>query len=191
MITKMRFLLVLLLVSGSAVAGPILTSHVDVSVGLPVWSYTVFNDEPADSPNFVTTFNLAVNAPIVVTGTPTGWDFLTDGSSFVFWFNADPSFPYPNDIAPAGSLGGFAVTSDAAGSSELLRYDLSAWDHTLDQPGPTVSGTVLAPSTSAPTSTPEPGTLWLLSAGGCLMLLGRSFGLRLSALNRAAGIHHR
>ena len=167
-----------------------LIADVTVAAGPPVWSYTLFNNELADSPNFISSFSLAVNAPITVTGTPTGWDFSTDNSTFVFWFNADPVLPYPNDVAPGASLGDFSLSSTAT-SSELLSYGLTGWDHTLDEPGPTVSGSVLAPSDSAPTSTPEPGTLWLLVTGGCLVLLCRLFGLRLSALNRSAGIHHR
>ena len=141
-----------------------LIADVTVAAGPPIWSYTLFNNEPADSPNFISSFSLAVNAPITVIGTPAGWDFSTDNSTFVFWFNADVSLPYPNDVAPGASLGGVSLSSTAT-SSELLSYGLSGWDHTLDEPGPTVSGTVLAPSVSGPLSTPEPSGVTLFGSG--------------------------
>lgn len=177
MINKTCLVLVVLLSGRILEAG--LISNVTVAAGPPIWSYTLVNSEPADSPNFISTFSLAVNAPVTVTGTPAGWDFSTDNASFVFWFNTDPALPYPNDIAPGTSLGGFSLTSTTT-SSDLLSYGLTGWDHTLDQPGPTVSGTVLSPSVSAPASSPEPGTSWLLMAGGSLALFCRLFRLRLS-----------
>jgi hypothetical protein len=138
-----------------------LISNVTVAAGPPIWSYTLVNAEPANSPNFISSFSLAVDAPITVTGTPAGWDFSTDNTTFVFWFNADPVLPYPNDVAPGTSLGGFSLTSTTM-SSDLLSYGLTGWDHSLDEPGPTTAGTVLAPSVSESVSTPEPVTFVLL-----------------------------
>src|SRR4051794_26696436 len=62
-----------------------LASHVETTTASGLWNYTLFNDEPLTSPNFVTGFQINVSAPVTVTGTPTGWDFDTDGSTFVLW----------------------------------------------------------------------------------------------------------
>lgn len=125
-----------------------LIANVAVTPGPPIWSYTLFNDEPSSSPEFITSFSLTVNAPITVTGTPAGWDVSTDGDTFVSWFNTDPALPYPHDIAPGASLSGFSISSTTA-SSQLLSYGLSAWDHTLDQLGPSAVSTISAPSVAA------------------------------------------
>lgn len=140
---------------------------VTVSPGPSTWSYTLFNNDPLSSPDFISSFSLSVNAPITVTGTPTGWDFSTDHATFIFWFNADPEFPYPNDVAPGSSLAGFALISSAT-SSQLLTYGLAGWDHSLDEPGPTVAGTVLAPSLIS--AVPEPKSLFLLIGGAFLLV---------------------
>jgi hypothetical protein len=137
-----------------------LIADVTATAGPSVWSYTLLNNESADSSFFISSFILTVNAPVTVVATPAGWDFSTDNATFVFWFDTDPVLPYPDDVAPSSSLGGFSVSSTAS-FSELLSYGLSGWDHTLDQPGPTTDGTVLAPSESAPTSIPEPNSLIL------------------------------
>src|SRR2546421_333723 len=68
------------------------------------WSYIIFNDEPAGSPNYIYDLQLTVNAPIEVTATPPGWAVDTDNISFVFWFNTDLALPYPHDIAPGSSV---------------------------------------------------------------------------------------
>jgi hypothetical protein len=154
---KMLGLLVLMLSARLLKAD--LIADVTVTAGPPVWSYTLINNELLDSPNFITSFSLTVDAPIIVTGTPTGWDFSTDDATYVFWYNTDPALPYPHDVAPGASLGGFSISSTAT-SSELLSYGLSGWDHSLDQPGPTVAGTVLSPSSSA--TVPEPNSVYLL-----------------------------
>lgn len=122
-----------------------LIADVMAAAGPPVWSYTLLNNEAANSPNFISSFSLAVNAPITVTSTPIGWDFNTDGDTFVFWFNTDAALPYPHDVAPGAFLSGFSLSSTTT-TSALLSFGLSGWDHTLDQPGPTTAGTVLSPS---------------------------------------------
>src|ERR1700722_10807444 len=132
-----------------------------------VWSYTLFNNEPANSPNFISSFSLAVNAPITIIDTPAGWDFSTDGATFVFWFNTDVALPYPNDVAPGMSLAGFSLISPGS-SSQLLSYGLSGWGHAADQPGPTTGGSVFAPSTSA---IPEPASAIMLCGGLVLALV--------------------
>src|SRR5579872_1208244 len=121
-----------------------LSAHVDVTIGTSTWDYMLVNDEPAGSPNFIAAFALAVDAPIVVTGTPVGWNFQTDNTSFVLWLNADSALPYPHDVAPGASLSGFEIQS-TSNSSQESPYGISSWDHTADMPGPATSGTVLAP----------------------------------------------
>jgi hypothetical protein len=149
--TKLIGLFLLALISiGQAIAAQDLAAHIDVSTGQYTWSYTLFNDELANSPNYISAFNLVVDADIVVTGTPSGWDYLTDNATFVRWFNTDDSLPYPNDIAPGGSLSGFTLQS-VGSVSALFDSSLSAWDHDLDAPGPTLRGTVLAPLRSSMT----------------------------------------
>jgi len=55
------------------------------------------------------------------------------------------------------------MLSSTTTSSQLLDFGLSGWDHTLDQPGPTATGTVLAPSITA--NVPEPNSVVLLLSG--------------------------
>jgi hypothetical protein len=124
--------------------GAELATRVEVAAGPPSWSYTLFNDEPAESPQFIKFFQLDVGAPFTVTGTPAGWGFDTDGSSYVLWFNTDEQLPYPNDVAPGASLGGFEIES-AAPDSVSSPFGLVAWDHDTDQAGLVTLGEVLAP----------------------------------------------
>src|ERR1035441_10862708 len=122
-------------------AGPILEAHGAVSTGPTVWTYTVFNDQAPGDPNYISSFVLEVAAPVFAITAPDGWISITDNISYVQWFNTDPTLPYPHDIAPGASLGGFSLSSTMA-FSEMLSYGLSGWDHTLDEPGPSVSGTI-------------------------------------------------
>src|SRR5262249_38069832 len=123
-------------------------AHVDVNVTPGgTWSYTIFNDEPANSAAFLAGFSLTIDAPVIVTGAPAGWDFSTDGISSVFWFNTDPALPYPHDVQPGSSLSGFSVSSPGA-ISEILDGEVVSWDHTLDAPGSISAGlAVLSPGT--------------------------------------------
>ena len=109
-------------VCGTVNASPLL-SHVDVSVGGGVWSYTVFNDQPSGDSSYISSFTLQIAAPISVITAPDGWTFGSDNASYVQWFNIDPSLPYPHDIAPGMSLSGFSVTSTAAFSAPLCFVD--------------------------------------------------------------------
>lgn len=154
---------------GNVLAGPILAGHVDTSTGSAVWMYNVFNDQSLGDSIFISSFTLEVASPVFGITSPDGWTFSTDNASFVQWFNTDPALPYPNDIAPGTSRGGFSVTSTAT-SSQLLSYGLSGWDHTADQPGPSVAGIVLAPSVV--TAIPEPSSASMLS-GALLWALVR------------------
>jgi hypothetical protein len=133
------------------------------------WSYTVFNTEPSNSVNFIYSFEVEVNAPVQVISSPLNWAFDSDNATYVYWYDTD-SAPYPDDIAPGASLGEFVLSSPGSGSA-LLGDTLDSWDHSLDQAGPSVDGTVLAPAPSLPPSqSPEPDTGLMLSV--CLLLLG-------------------
>ncbi len=142
----------------SSARGDTLLAHVDADTSVPgVWSYTVFDDEPSGSPNYVTSFNVLLDAAIVVTGTPQGWDVITDDLSYVFWYSADLALPYPDDIAPGNFLDGFSIASTAV-VSILSDGTVAAWDHIADAPGPSTDLSVLAPSAE----TPEPSSFSLL-----------------------------
>jgi PEP-CTERM motif len=171
---KTRLLWVALSIFGVAIAqaAPLFLSNVSVTAGPPVWSYTVVNDEPLGSPDYVYAFTLAVSAPVTVIGTPAGWDDQTDGASFVSWFNTDAALPYPHDIAPGNSLSGFQISSSAL-YSQSLSFTVSDWDHSLDQPGPTFSDITLAPSTVPPTPVPEPTTLLLFGTAAAGLIWRR------------------
>ena len=141
-----------------------LLSHVEAAQTGTDFVYTLFNDEVVGSSNYIALFQILVNAPITVTGTPNGWSFDTDGSTFVSWFNTDTELPYPNDIAPTSSLGGFQISS-TTDTSELQPYSVLSWDHTADSSGPSVTGGVIAPSASL-AAAPEPCTAALLLLSG-------------------------
>src|SRR5262249_28997305 len=125
------------LLFGMQQANAQLLAHAELNQSGSVFSYTVFNDEPAGSPNFLSTFHLTVNAPITVTGIPIGWDFATDNSTYVDWFNTDSTLPYPHDVAPGTSLGGFTVES-TVDTTDTLDYTVTTWDHTADSSGPVI-----------------------------------------------------
>ena len=162
---------IILCVSMQNAKAQTLASRVSGTVGPPSWSYTLSNDESANSANYITSFNLSVSAPVTVTSTPAGWDYQTDNLTYVYWFNTDPTLPYPNDIAPGASLGGFTIQS-AATLSTMHDFGLSGWDHSADAPGPTFQGLVLAPSVAA---TPAPSALVTVLIGAIpgVMLLRR------------------
>jgi hypothetical protein len=122
-----------------------LKAHVDVAVEPGIWTYTIFNNEPADSPQFVATFSIEVVAPFTVTGVPEGWEMETDNVSYVLWVAADQQLPYPHQIAPGGSLGGFQIQSSSSGS-ESTAYVVTAWNHVSDQAGLVSPDVVLSPS---------------------------------------------
>jgi len=151
-----------LILCGKVVQAQNLASHIDISVNSSIWTYTLINDEPVNSPNYINSFNLAVDAPITVINTPDGWDYQTDNSSYILWFNTDTELPYPHDVSPATSLGGFELGSPNAVSVAQV-VGLDAWDHFADAPGTTVTTTVLAPSSI--NAVPEPSSLAVLILG--------------------------
>jgi hypothetical protein len=153
--------LLFLILFSSTIAKADLITHVELNQTGPVFSYTVFNDEPLGSPNFVSIWHLDLNAPIAITNTPAGWDYFTDNATFVDWFSTDLALPYPHDIAPGSFLDGFVIES-AFATSELHFYTVGSWDHVNDSGGPGFQDLIFAPAIG-PTSSvvPEPSTMFL------------------------------
>lgn len=134
-----------------------LLAHIDGDSSVPgVWSYTVFNDEMPGSPQYIAQFFVLVGAPITVTGTADGWIVTTDYLSYVEWTSADATPPYPHDIAPGSSLGGFQISSPGALSTASIG-SAQAWDHALDVAGATSDALLV----DAPVTVPEPGPAFL------------------------------
>jgi hypothetical protein len=97
-------------------------THIEVTQAGSEFTYTVFNDEPATSSLYVNAFHLTIGgAPFSVTSTPEGWDYFTDNSTYIDWYNTELELPYPHDVAPDSSLGGFTILS-AVATSELLPF---------------------------------------------------------------------
>lgn len=129
------------------VAAPVtfLKARAAVAVGSGSWTYTLFNDEPAGSQQFIHTFALEVVSPVLVTGMPAGWQVLTDNNSYVLWYPGGEVLPNPLDIAPGASLGGFVIQS-AKGSSESVGYSIGAWNHETNEAGLTALSAILVPT---------------------------------------------
>ncbi len=167
------FASMILVLSASGSAKADLVARVEFSQLGSTFNYTVFNDEPAASPNHVSTYHLTVNAPVTVTSTPSGWDFTTDNATFVTWFNTDIEPPYPDDIPPQGSMT-FSIASSVT-TTALNRYTVASWDHAADGPGPEYRDFIASPSIQA---IPEPsGILFFVVA----IVIGRA------CLKRAGG----
>jgi hypothetical protein len=133
----------------AAVAAPIalLAAHAKVVVDLvaETWTYTVFNDEPANSPRYVNAISIDMAAPFTVTETPAGWAADTDGFSYVLWYATDTQLPYPHHIPPGSSLGGFQIQS-VRHASEARGLTITSWNHQTDQADLTTQGSILTPS---------------------------------------------
>lgn len=123
----------------------LLSAHVEVSAKPNKISYVLFNDEPHDSPQQINTFSLDVVAPVVVTGTPKGWEVETDNKSYVLWYSAGSQLPDRNNIAPGKSLGGFEIQYPSKGT-ESTGFSLTAWNHQTNDSGLGVLGSVLSPA---------------------------------------------
>lgn len=122
----------------------LLKAHVQVVVQPAVWTYTIVNDEPAASPQFLSGFSLSVAAPVSVTGTPPGWDVETDSSTFVFWFATDEAVPFPHHVRPGVSLSGFQIQS-ATSRSESTPYLVSSWRQDTNEAGLVAPDVILSP----------------------------------------------
>lgn len=179
MLTRTTFRFVLLFLLAAVASNGQLAVHVDVNQVGDSWTYTLTDDEPLGSPNYLTSFGLEVSAPVTVIGVPSGWDFITDNASYVYWFDTDASVPYPDDVAPGDTLSGFALQSTGATSS-LFSDNIAAWDHSADAPGPSYLGETFAPTIAAvATAVPEPN-VWIISIVGivtAILYFVRQFGI--------------
>lgn len=108
------------------------------------WNYTICNDEPESSQQFLAGFSLTIAAPVTVTGTPPGWIVETDNSTYVAWFAADEGLPYPNQVRPGSSLDGFQIQSSTT-LSESTPYLLSSWRQDTDTGGLVAPDVVVTP----------------------------------------------
>jgi len=109
------------------------------------FSYTVFNDEPANSSFQLNAFHLVVNAPFSVTSSPAGWSFVTDNFSYVDWFCSSGVAPYMGDIAPGTSMQGFSIHSQVS-TSASLSFVMSSWNPGTASSGPGYMDTIASPS---------------------------------------------
>ncbi len=143
MCSRERFVVAVLLIVAFEARTFALQVYVDAVQAESKFIYTVFNNQPLLSPNHISIFHLAIDAPITVAMTPVGWSFETDNSTYVDWFNSDAALPYPHDIAPQASLT-FAIETPVT-RAEILTYAVSTWDHVVDDAGPSFEDLVLAP----------------------------------------------
>jgi len=141
----------MLLLAGFATAD---TLSIGITASQPdrfTWAYTLADNGPLDSPEFIFGFLVPVGAAVEVVGTPPGWYAQTDGYSYVDWFSGD----YSADVAPGVLISGFILSAEAiSGLSESTAY---SWDHVGDEPGPVAYTAVQAPVTPIP----EPAALLL------------------------------
>lgn len=107
-----------------------------------VWSYKIWNDEPRDSLQLITTFQVRLATLSRVQKSPDGWSVMTDNRSFVLWHAGES---LQNRVPAGESLGGFEIQSDSK-SSEGAVYSLSAWHQNQDHADLLGTGTVLAPA---------------------------------------------
>lgn len=122
-----------------------LNAAASVSVSPDTWSYSISNNEPSGSNLYVASFSLDVSAPVNITGSPPGWVGQTDNATYAAWYADDQAQPYPHQVAPGASLGGFQVES-ATDLSQSTAYVLTSWDHGLDAAGRLFSDYISAPS---------------------------------------------
>jgi hypothetical protein len=124
---------------------PALPAHVVLNQTGTNFSYTLFNDAPASSQEYLNVFHLNPTGPFQVGPTPLGWSFVTDYLSYIDWFCVNPLSANPNDVAPGSSLAGFSITSltDTTISST---YALTSWYRGLTNNGSLAEGAISAPS---------------------------------------------
>ncbi len=168
----MKLLLLIIVFTVYTANADVVTTVISLATG-DQWSYTLFNDSPPVSDDWLSTFTLYIDAPVTVTGSPANWDFATDGAAFITWFNTDLEFPFPDDIPPGSFLGGFSLVSQNAISGTGV-YTVSSWDHTLNGPGPVVGGNVSVPIYDE--VVPEPRSGMLLSVSILVVVLRRLWG---------------
>ncbi|BBJ22128.1 hypothetical protein [Candidatus Nitrotoga sp. AM1P] len=128
----------------SAYPVDLLRARVQALVQTSTWNYTIYNDEPESSQQFLAGFSLTIAAPVIVTGTPPGWIVETDNATYVGWIAADENFPYPNHVRPGDTLGGFQIQSPT-GYSESTPYVLTSWRQDTDESGLVAPDVVVTP----------------------------------------------
>lgn len=136
------FLLGLVLLSRTAIA---ISAHVTLNQNGTNFSYTLFNEAPANSPEFLNVLHLNPTGPFQVSSTPAGWAFVTDYTSYIDWFCINPLSANPNDVAPASSLPGFTLTSITTNTAPS-GYALTSWYRGLTGNGGLVEDIIPVPS---------------------------------------------
>lgn len=159
-----------LVFSKAGISQPVQSSVIVATSGLSTWKYTLINEESENSPFWLTSFYLAIGAPITDVTTVNGWTVETDSSTYVLWLNLEP-FPYPNDVPPTTSLSGFGFSSlpDVKGVS--ADYLIGSWNHDKDDIGPYAEGSVLAPQLVITIAAPEPNSATLYTLGVVFLAL--------------------
>jgi hypothetical protein len=125
-----------------------LKARVQVATEPGLWTYTIFNDEPLNSQQFIAAFSLEIAAPVIPSGVPPGWDVETDNATYVLWYAIDPALPYPHHIAPGTNLTGFQIQSKS-NDSESTSYVVTGWNHQSDQADLASADVVLSPLRTA------------------------------------------
>ena len=105
------------------------SAYATVTIIGQAYYYTLHNDEIIGSPLYGTNFSIYLpsDVPFQVTATPLGWAVSTDNNSYLTWSNTDSSLPYPHDIAPGTSLGGFSIVATGSSSNQTAGYSIDAW----------------------------------------------------------------
>ncbi len=147
MVARFAVIYLVLILSLGPAYGQLMAHCEAVQTGVD-FAYTIFSDEPLSSTYYLSMFSLDVGAPVTVTGSPGGWDYVTDGATYVSWFSTDAELPYPHDVPPGASLSGFRLTS-ASAAADLLPATLLSWDHEADESGPIAPLDVLSPTAEA------------------------------------------
>jgi hypothetical protein len=148
-----KVLIFTLLVIGSVIhSARAVQAHVTLTQTGTNFAYTVSNDEPAQSVLLLSAFHVTANAPFNVVASPPGWTFFTDNFTYVDWLATDSPPPFTNNIPPGSSLSGFVLQSQSP-VSEPLSYSLVSWDTSTNLCGPSIQGSIAAPSVTnlAPT----------------------------------------
>jgi hypothetical protein len=158
----LRLLTLILALLPVCLAGPVLNADITSSNAGATWSYTLDNNESAGSGNYIRSFTVTLGAFINVITSPAGWDFNSDFLTFITWL-ADDTPPFPFDVAPGASLGGFSIQSPS-GVVRMNNAVINSWNHPLDEAGPdSALLSVSAPGSISMATMPEPVTWPLIS----------------------------
>ncbi len=127
----------------------LLAAHLQVVVdpNTGTWNYTIFNDETAGSPLYVAAVSIDMLRPFVVANVPAGWAADSDNATYVLFYATDTALPYPNQVAPGASEGGFQIQpTTPTSTSEGRAYTITSWNHTTDQADLVNMGTTFVPA---------------------------------------------